>query len=330
MSLAASHAVPTVFVEVIYLSVSSCVDPLTDICRNAVKMLFFVFVEPMMAMYLVSAYNRPQIDQRMTMGLRTPLDERCAFRMTLATDEILLDALHWDMLTDWERNSAYQQALTVAVSERRKAVGTVRVLDVGSGVGLLSLMAVSAGADKVVGCEVNPETARLARKIVGRNVLQEKIEILDVHSTAVSPDQVGTVDVCVAEIFDSELLGEGMLRTISDVGRRLVARNCRFIPASATVWAEPVTSPTLFRSLRYPGQRGNVVVPQTVLNSGVSTSCPMEHSGRSERRGGCFTSTLLSSTGRNRLPDAPKSCRRRKVATATTRLTPGCCTGRWT
>lgn len=45
-----------------------------------------------------------------------------------------------------------------------------RVLDVGSGTGLLSAYALQAGASKVLGCEAVPELADMGRRALGKDV----------------------------------------------------------------------------------------------------------------------------------------------------------------
>lgn len=58
-----------------------------------------------------------------------------------------------------------------------------RVLDVGSGSGLLSAYALQAGASKVLGCEAVPELADMSRRALGKDVKvfgAYSIEIVDI------------------------------------------------------------------------------------------------------------------------------------------------------
>lgn len=84
-------------------------------------------------------------------------------RVTGVAREFRLPRWYPDMLADETRNQAYQAAIQHVCKGRR-------VLDVGSGTGLLSAMALQAGAAKVLGCEQVPELAQLSTKLLGPDV----------------------------------------------------------------------------------------------------------------------------------------------------------------
>ncbi len=66
------------------------------------------------------------------------------------------------------------------------------------------------------------------------------------------PDLADRVDVIVTEIFDSQLLGEGLLPTMRDAVPRLLKPGGRVIPARATVFGQLVESPVI-ASMSHPG-----------------------------------------------------------------------------
>ena len=89
------------------------------------------------------------------------------------------------MVRDEARNAAYDAAL------RRAVTPGMRVLEIGTGSGLLAMMAARAGARHVYTCEVVPQIAQAAREIVARNGYAERITVLDKHSNAIAPDEIG-------------------------------------------------------------------------------------------------------------------------------------------
>ena len=55
------------------------------------------------------------------------------------------------------QNHLYYVGLEAAIKKKRREGKKVHVLDIGTGTGLLSMMAVSLGADTVTAIEVRPE-----------------------------------------------------------------------------------------------------------------------------------------------------------------------------
>src|SRR4029453_11909991 len=79
---------------------------------------------------------------------------------------------HVPMMNEEERNRPYYEALRACVSPG------ATVFEVGTGSGLLSMMAARLGAAKVYTCEAVPIVAHAAYRIVERNNLQDKIQVL--------------------------------------------------------------------------------------------------------------------------------------------------------
>ena len=135
---------------------------------------------------------------------------------------------HFAMMNDAPRNAAYDTAL------RRVAAGK-RVLDIGTGAGLLAMMSARAGAAEVVSCEMVELVADHAREIVARNGLADKIKIVGKSSTmlTVGRDLAARADVIVTETFSSGLIGEGVLGTMEHARAELLAPGGVVIPRRA-------------------------------------------------------------------------------------------------
>jgi tetratricopeptide (TPR) repeat protein len=140
---------------------------------------------------------------------------------------------HIPMLNDTRRNDAFEAAIMAALAE---AGPDARVLDIGTGSGLLSMMAARAGAKAVTACEMVPIIASMARRIIEDNGYAGAITVHTAASTAL---QIGThlderADILVSEILSSDLLTERVLDTFEDAHARLLKPGATVIPRAAT------------------------------------------------------------------------------------------------
>jgi type II protein arginine methyltransferase len=110
------------------------------------------------------------------------------------------------------------------------------VLEIGTGTGLLAMMAARAGAAHVFSCEMEPAVALAARDVIARTGLSERITVLSKRSTDVQPAELGgPTDMLVSEILSNDLLAEGALPSVADAIARLVKPGGRVIPARGRV-----------------------------------------------------------------------------------------------
>lgn len=140
---------------------------------------------------------------------------------------------HLEMLADSARNEAYYKAILAGIKEGDT------VLDIGTGSGLLAMMAVKAGAKKVYACEMVPALASVAQQVVKDNGMSDKIEVLNLKSTSlmVGRELPERADIVVSEILDCGLLGEGVLPSLRHAYANLLKPGARSIPQSADVYA---------------------------------------------------------------------------------------------
>ncbi|MEQ8908405.1 MAG: tetratricopeptide repeat protein [Vicingaceae bacterium] len=140
-----------------------------------------------------------------------------------------IESWHYEMLGDLRRNQAYDDVI------RRKVKEGETVLDIGTGSGLLSMMAARAGASQVYTCENLGDLADAAADVIAENGYQDKIKIYNLRSSAleVGKHLAEKVDVLVSEILDSGLLGEGVLPTLRHAHNNLIKSNATIIPKAA-------------------------------------------------------------------------------------------------
>ncbi len=151
---------------------------------------------------------------------------------------------HIPMMNDAPRNDAFEAAITAAIGVRGPQA---RVLDIGAGSGLLSLMAARAGAETVVACEMEPLIADMAQHIVAANGYADRITVHAKPSTdlAIGTELDAPADILVSEILSSDLLTEKVLDTFEDAHRRLLAPDAIVIPRAASAMGCLVASDTL-------------------------------------------------------------------------------------
>ena len=138
---------------------------------------------------------------------------------------------HFVIVGDEARNAAYDAAL------RRAVTPGSRVLEIGTGTGLLSMMAARAGAAAVTTCEANPAVAEAAATIVALNGYGDRVRVISKHSDHVDADtdMGGRADILVSEIVSNNLLGESVLPAHERAVRDLLKPGAKVIPARGAV-----------------------------------------------------------------------------------------------
>ncbi|XP_071785019.1 protein arginine N-methyltransferase 7-like [Asterias amurensis] len=151
-----------------------------------------------------------------------------------------------DMLHDDERNKKYYEGIRRAIRVMHERGKKAHVLDIGTGTGLLSMMSAESGADSVHACEAFEPIAEAAKKIIAENGFADKIKVVSKRSTEVTVGPDGDIphraNILPAEVFDTELIGEGAVPTYLHAHRHLLQEDCICVPHSATVYAQVIQS----------------------------------------------------------------------------------------
>lgn len=133
---------------------------------------------------------------------------------------------HFSIVRDTRRNDLYDAAL------RRAITPGMRVLDIGTGTGLLAMMAARAGAAEVICCEMNPAVADTATEIIALNGFANQIRVIAKKSSQLDPiaDLGGPVDLLVSEIVSNDLLKQGVLPVMEHAVSHLLKPGGQMIP----------------------------------------------------------------------------------------------------
>ena len=174
---------------------------------------------------------------------------------------------HYALINDRPRNEFYRECLRRAI-----VPGESIVLEIGTGSGLLAMLAARLGAKRVVAIEASPHMAALARRNINANNLDGTITILEALSTELDADDIRKAlgvstrrevsisaqtsgdtkpftsdlpDVLVSELFGTLLLGESALEYLKDARERLVRPQCRIVPPRGRQLAALVECPAI-------------------------------------------------------------------------------------
>ncbi|XP_055378509.1 protein arginine N-methyltransferase 7 [Condylostylus longicornis] len=162
-----------------------------------------------------------------------------------------------DMLHDDERNKKYFYALDKTIKKLHQSGKKANVLDIGTGTGLLSMMAVKCGADSVFACEAFMPMANCAEKIIQSNGMKSEINLIKKRSTEIivgnteDSDMPTRCNILITEIFDTELIGEGAIGIFNHAHANLLTDDCIVIPNSSKIYAQIAESP-LVSSFKSP------------------------------------------------------------------------------
>ena len=140
-------------------------------------------------------------------------------------------SIHRLMLSDRVRTESYRRALSSAVK-----VGDV-VLDVGAGTGIMGMLAVQAGAGKVYAVE-KAGIARLARQLIERNGMEDRIELIE--SDIESVELPERADVVVGEWMGCYGVDENLLPSMVVARDRWLKPGGAVVPEVVTAWLAPV------------------------------------------------------------------------------------------
>lgn len=140
-------------------------------------------------------------------------------------------AEHEEMLSDRVRIDTYHRGII-----RNIHPGDV-VLDLGTGTGVLAMMASRAGARKVYAVE-HSEFIEVAREIAAHNGFTN-IEFVQANSREFTPPE--PIDVVLHEQMGDELFNENLLGNVLDLRNRVLRAGGRILPGRFRLFIEPVS-----------------------------------------------------------------------------------------
>ena len=141
----------------------------------------------------------------------------------MAIDFMKDDGVFMPMLNDVGRNQFYKQALDRSAKDKI-------VCDIGAGTGLLSVLALQAGAKHVIAVERNEDRFKYLNENLQKLGLTDKIEThcIDFLNSDIR------ADVYVSETINTQIFGEDIIK----LSNHVLGRGGQFIPTGFKIWAE--------------------------------------------------------------------------------------------
>jgi type III protein arginine methyltransferase len=173
------------------------------------------------------------------------------------------------MLNDHRRNDLYCRAIAAAIQRatrndalrraQNSEISVLKVLDIGSGSGLLSMMVAEyCNTSKppipfqVTSVEMSSAFSFMATQTIKENHFTEDMICIQhgQHSMSTTFNQTNRMvfDVCLSELFDDGLLGEGWIPSVRDAWKRHLSPHAVIVPSGAQIFASLVQAEWLLNS----------------------------------------------------------------------------------
>ncbi|MDG2381895.1 MAG: 50S ribosomal protein L11 methyltransferase [Pirellulaceae bacterium] len=143
------------------------------------------------------------------------------------------------MVSDRYRTDAFAAAIRECVQPGD------RVMDVGTGTGILAMLAARAGAESVCAVDIT-DIAEVAKYLIEVNDLSGRIQVLQEAADEVHLDH--EVDLIVSEWLGHAAFAEGMLHAVLQARRNNLAATGRMMPSHVRVLLAPLDDPILYRN----------------------------------------------------------------------------------
>lgn len=129
------------------------------------------------------------------------------------------------MLNDKKRNKFYEGMIKEDIKNKT-------VLEIGAGLGLMSILAAKYGAQHVYACEMNPLLFMLARANINKSGFKNKITLLYGHSDSIKiPEKV---DIILSELISTDITSEQMVPTLKKA-KQFLKRGGRYLPPEISI-----------------------------------------------------------------------------------------------
>ncbi len=135
------------------------------------------------------------------------------------------------------------------------------VVDIGTGSGILAILAAKAGAGRVTAIDVNLETLLYAKKAVTMNDLEPIIDFFEGTYSDFIPEE--KADIVICEMLSSMMLIEQQIPASRHAVEKIMKPDGLILPQGVTLFVVPVECPIIWNRFQYNDLKFPQV-PQTV------------------------------------------------------------------
>ncbi|MGD9396957.1 MAG: 50S ribosomal protein L11 methyltransferase [Candidatus Thorarchaeota archaeon] len=156
------------------------------------------------------------------------------------------------LLGQRSRIEKFRQAIQNLVNEG------IYVVDIGTGSGVLAILAAKAGAGRVTAIEVNPESLQYAKEAAQMNGVDHLIEFVKGNFSDFKPKE--KADIVICEMLSSIMLVEQQIPASVHATRSILKPDGKILPQEVTVYVVPVECPEIWERFQF----GDLKFPRVV------------------------------------------------------------------
>ncbi|MHA2396891.1 MAG: 50S ribosomal protein L11 methyltransferase [Candidatus Thorarchaeota archaeon] len=123
------------------------------------------------------------------------------------------------------------------------------VVDIGTGSGVLAIIAAKAGAGRVTAIDINPEALQYVKKAAKLNGVEQVIEFVECNFSEFVPEE--KADVVICEMLSSMMLVEQQIPASFHTTQKILKSGGVILPQEAKVYLVPVECIEIWERFQY-------------------------------------------------------------------------------
>jgi predicted RNA methylase len=135
------------------------------------------------------------------------------------------------------------------------------VIDIGTGAGVLAILAAKAGANRVIALDINENSIEYARAVAKQNGVDDRIEFIHSHFGDYYPSE--RADVVICEMLSSMMLVEQQIPAALHANNHILKKGGSLLPHKVDIYMVPVECDTIHQRWNF-SDISFIPLPQTL------------------------------------------------------------------